>query len=118
MASPLRRLPEALIAVVFSALELREHCAFRHCARFFAEIAHRPTASPHLLRIRAEPRSIPTKKRRPAKNMRPPSHQEARAKWHAKREAETRVRAPWDGLDASRRVGRLAGGARLTAAEN
>lgn len=49
------RLPEALIAVLLSALELREHCAFRCCAHLYAEVARRPIASPRLLRLLASP---------------------------------------------------------------
>jgi hypothetical protein len=55
MTPPLRRLPEALAALVFSALELREHGAFRRCDRFFDAIARHPTASPRLLRLLVVP---------------------------------------------------------------
>ena len=102
----LRRLPEALIATVFSALELREHCAFRHCARLFAEIACRPSASPQLLRILAQ-RSPPvtsgaarkaTTRSAAQERRRPPLHRPVElAVWEEKREAQRRACAPWDG---------------------
>ena len=59
MESPIRRLPEALLAAVLSALELREHCAFRHCGRRFDTVARQPSASPHLLRLLAVPSPSP-----------------------------------------------------------
>jgi hypothetical protein len=122
MASPLRRLPEAVVALVFSALELREHCALRHCGRIFDVVARRSSASPQLLRLLAVPSSLPPppptevtsaksgaprpKKTRPAKGrrrpppvelLRRPDRQVALAQWTTKREAAERARSPWNG---------------------
>jgi hypothetical protein len=112
MASPIRRLPEAIVVAVFSALELREHCAFRHCGRVFDVVARRPSASPHLLRLLAVPPPPPPppppgtttsknqerKKTRPAATVeerqrrRPPTHRPTElAQLEAKLEADKRA---------------------------